>query len=81
LIPHEATKITKKDERDGDYFMESALFKKARISQEVDAESIYFHALYDVKKSRNRRAAKTQRGVQAMGESGRHDGTYHEYRM
>jgi hypothetical protein len=61
--------------------MESALFKKAPISQEVDTESIVSHRRDDVKKSRNRRAAKTQREGQAMGESRRHDGTYHDYHV
>jgi hypothetical protein len=64
---------------DGDYFMESAPFKKAGISQEVDTESIVSHGRGDVKKSRNRRAAKTQREGQAIGKSKKHDGTYHEY--
>jgi hypothetical protein len=59
--------------------MESAPFKKARISQEVETESIVSHGRDDVKKSRSRRAAKTQREGQTRGESEKHDGTYHDY--
>jgi hypothetical protein len=36
--------------REGDYFMESAPFKKARNSQEVDAESTVSLNLHDLKK-------------------------------
>jgi hypothetical protein len=81
LIPHEATKITKKDEREGDYFMESAPFKKARISQEVDIESLVSHGRDDGKKSRSRCSVKTQREGQARGESGMHEGTYHDHHV
>jgi hypothetical protein len=61
--------------------MESAPFKKTRISQEIDTESIYFHALHSVRKWHNRCTTATQREGQARGESRRHDGTYHDYHV
>jgi hypothetical protein len=47
-------KGAKRMAREGDYFMESAPFKKARIPQEVEAESIVSLDLRDLKKWHNR---------------------------
>jgi hypothetical protein len=72
LIPHEATKATKKTEQESGDFEERSLFKKRRKSQEVDTESVYFLPVQDVKKWHNRCATTAHREEQARSESANH---------
>jgi hypothetical protein len=59
--------------REGDYFVESAPFKKARISQEVDAESTVSLPLENWKTRRSRSAQTSHQEGQVKGKSVNHD--------